>query len=73
MDDCHALHEQTLVYGEIVKAFLVAIRNTDEAERNQVLAASASSAREHFEALQKELDRVWDMYQRTQRKACSGS
>ena len=65
MDSCHKLHEQILVYGETVKAFLVAIRNTEEAERNPTLAASASGAREHFEALQAELARVWEQYLRS--------
>jgi hypothetical protein len=36
----------------------VAIRNTDEAERNPMLTASAAAAREHFETLQPELARV---------------
>ena len=65
MDDCHALHEQVIVYGETVKAFLLAIRNSDEAARNPILAASASTAREHFESLQAELARVWDQYLRS--------
>ena len=67
MDDCHALHEQTLAYGETVKAFLLSIRNSAEAECNPILAASASTAREHFESLQAELARVWDQYLRSRR------
>lgn len=73
MDDCHGLREETLIHGNFVKAFLVAILNTNEAEQNPLLAASASVAREHFETLQKELDRVWELYQRTQRRIGSGS
>jgi hypothetical protein len=73
MDDCHSLREKTLIYGDFVKAFLVALGTTDEAEQNPMLAASASVAREHFETLQKELDRVWELYQRTHRRLGSAS
>ena len=73
MDDCQTLHEKTLIYRDFVKAFLAAIGDADEAEQNPLLAASASVAREHFETLQKELDRVWELYQRTQRRLGSAS
>ena len=73
MQDCQNLREETLIYRDFVKAFLVSIRDSDAADRNPMLVASASAAREHFETLQNELDKVWDMYQRTQREAGSGS
>jgi hypothetical protein len=63
-DDCCNLYQGTKVYGDFVKTFLVEIRNTDEAARNPLLAASASAARNHFFALQRELKRVWELYDR---------
>ena len=73
MDDCHSLREETIIYGDFVMAFLVAVAATGEAEQNPLLAASASVAREHFEMLQKELDLVWELYQRTHRQLGSAS
>lgn len=63
MDDCRGLYEETKIYGDFVKAFLVAVRNTDEAERSPMLVASAAAARERLETLQSELARVWSHYQ----------
>lgn len=62
MNDFQSLREQTLTYGDFVKAFLVAIRNSEEADRNPALATSASVARERLEGLQNELEVVWKLY-----------
>ena len=67
MNDCQSLREQTLVYADFVKAFLVAVRDSEEADRNPLIAASASVARERFEILQNDLDQVWTLYLRTRR------
>jgi hypothetical protein len=64
MTDCRNLYEETKIYGDLVKKFLVEIRNTEEAVSNPILAASISAARNHFFAVQRELKRVWELYER---------
>jgi hypothetical protein len=64
MSDCRSLYEETKAYGEFVKRFLVEVRKTEEAARNPMLAASVSAARNDFFAVQRELKRVFEMYER---------
>jgi hypothetical protein len=64
MSDCRSLYEETKVYSEFVKRFLVEVRKTEEAARNPMLAASVSAARNHFFAVQRELKRVFELYER---------
>ena len=64
IDECRSLYEGTKIYGNSVKAFLVEIRKTEEASRNPILGASVAAARIHFFAVQRELQRVWELYER---------
>ena len=64
IDECRSLYEGTKIYGDSVEAFLVEIRKTEEASRNPILGASVAAARNHFFAVQRELQRVWELYER---------
>jgi hypothetical protein len=65
MENVDQLYEQTQKWGEAVKAFLVAVAESKEAETEPFIAHQSKLLREHYEWLQTDIDSVWSRWRAT--------